>query len=501
MRIKRGLRLIVGGILVAAGLTLFSESATAKEFGDSLRYSGEIGATFSGGSHTPFWMVNGQNGFSSLNKNNAWLRLGLFHDLDHDKKFTWGAGVDFGVAVNFNNVFIPQQLYGEVKYRALYAMIGQKQLGDDIIDTDLSSGGLTVSNNARPIPQVRIGILDYADFWGCKGWFAVKGYLAYGIFTDNGWIKRWTSPQSKYVLNSLYASRAIYFRFGNEKKFPLVGELGNKMDSQFWGTYYSAEKNGERLVTKYPHTFKAFLKGMIPMAGSSDTPAGEQMNVQGNYLGNWAFALGWYDPKGWSVKAYYEHFYEDHSMLTFDYPWKDGLWGIQGKLPKNPYLTEAVLEFLYTKDQGGPVYFDHNQQIDYQVSGRDQYYNNSFYNGWMNYGYAIGNPLLISPIYNDPHYLRFLHTRLEAWNFGFSGNPSSQVDWKLKLSVINSWGTYNNPTPKILKDVSLLAQVNWHPARLKGWQGGLSFGLDRGNLIGQSFGFGISISKVGFIKY
>lgn len=501
MPFNKGKGLLLSGMLSLAMIFGTVSQGYAREFGDSLRYSGEIGATFSGGAHTPFWMVNGQDGFSSIKKNNGWLRLGIFHDLDHNKKFSWGAGVDLGVAANFTNVFIPQQIYAEIKYRCLYAMAGQKEMGDDIIHNDLSSGALTVSNNARPIPQIRIGIFDYADFWGCKGWFAVKGYLGYGMFTDNGWIKKWVSPQSEYTLNTKYATRALYFRFGNEKKFPLVGEFGNRMDSQFGGTMYYPEKDGERKVYHHPGGIKAWIKGMIPLAGGSDTALGEQNNVEGNYLGNWAFALGWYDPRGWSVRAYYEHFYEDHSMLTFDYPWKDGLYGIETKLPKNRWVSDIVAELLYTKDQAGPVYYDHTPEIDYQVSARDGYYNNYLFNGWQNYGYSIGNPLMIAPIYNNNGFMEFFHNRVVAWNVGLKGSPSPQVDWKLRVTGINSWGTYDIPTKKILKDVSLLAEVKYHPLRLKGWEGTLSFGMDRGNLVGQSFGFGISIAKVGFIKF
>ncbi len=37
-------------------------------------------------------------------------------------------------------------------------------------------------------------------------------------------------------------------------------------------------------------------------------------------LGSWNFALAWKPKSDWSVKLYYQHFYEDHSMLFFDYP-------------------------------------------------------------------------------------------------------------------------------------------------------------------------------------
>lgn len=482
-------------IIALCGLT-----AAAHEFNDSLRYRAEIGSTFSAGEHTPFWMVNDHYGFSGIKKNNAWIRAGIFHDLDKEKRLSWGAGVDLGIALNFERVFIPQQIYAEVKYRCLNAMIGQKEMEDDVVTSDLASGAMTVSRNARPIPQFRIGIFDYADFWGCKGWFAVKGYLAYGMFTDNGWLKKWVSPASQYTLNQLYATRAIYFRGGDARQFPLVGELGLRMDSQFGGTTYFAEKDGVRAVRKNPSDWKAWVKGMIPMGGDSSTPIGEQMNVQGNFLGNWSFSLGWYDSKGWSVRAYYQHFFEDHSMMFFDYPWKDGYWGVVGKLPKNNFVSEILAEYLTTRDQAGPVFFDHNSNINHQVSGVDSYYTNTWYQSWNNYGMAIGNPFLISPIYNSDHSNTFLHNRVQAWNIGLKGEPSPQVNWKLRVSGIRSWGSYFNPTATVLHDFSMLAEVKYHPMRLKGWEGSFSVAFDKGNLIGDNFGIGITIAKVGFIR-
>lgn len=484
-------------------ISAIAPQAEAREYGDSLRYRGEVGATFASGDHTPFWMVSDRHGFSSLTKNNGWIRAGIFHDMDRSKRFSWGAGVDLGVGYNMQRVFIPQQIYAEVKYRCLDAMIGQKEMLDDICDSELSSGGMTVSGNARPIPQLRIGIFDYADFWGCKGWFAVKGYLGYGMFTDSNWIKSYATPSMFYTTNILYATRAIYFRFGNKEKFPLVGELGMRMDSQFGGKKYgpAGEDGVHPLIYSNPTGIKAWIKGMIPMGGDESTVAGERLNVQGNFLGNWSFALGWYDPRGWSVKAYYQHFFEDHSMMTFDYAWKDGFWGLQGILPANPVLTEAVVEFLTTKDQSGPVYYDHTPSLNFQVSGRDQYYNNYIYTSWTNYGMGIGNPLIVSPLYNSPRFLQFKHTRVKAFNMGLRGNPTPQIDWKLRLSTISSWGSYEYIPSYVMHDVSMLAQVNWHPGRLKGWTGSLSVGFDSGDLIGKSFGVGISIAKTGFIKF
>lgn len=492
-------KLLVIGLLLAS---CSSVPAFGREFGDSLRYRGEIGVTFSDGAHTPFWMVSDHYGFSGLQKNNGWIRAGIFHDLDHDKRFSWGAGVELGGAYNFQEAFIPQQIYAEVKYRCLNAMIGQKEMPGDLMTSDLSSGNLTASSNARPIPQFRIGIFDYADVWGCKGWFAVKGYIGYGMFTQNRWMKdHYRDYGSAYTLNQLYCTRAIYFKFGDKRQFPLVGELGLRMDSQFGGTTYTYSEKDGWSKRKNPSDLKAWIKGMIPLGGESSTPMGEQLNVQGNFLGNWTFALGWYDPNGWSVKAYYQHFFEDHSMLFFDYPWKDGLWGLEGHMPKNPFISEAVIEYITTRDQSGPAYYDHTPALNHQVSSVDQYYNHYIYQTWSNFGYAMGNPFLISPIYNGGHQNEFLHNRIDAWNIGLKGDPTRQVSWKLRMSGINSWGTYSKPTRHVLHDFSMLVQASWHPAKLKGWEGTLTFALDNGNLIGKSAGFGITISKTGFIKF
>ena len=67
--------------------------------------------------------------------------------------------------------------------------IGSKERHSEFNNPLLSSGGLTFSGNARPIPQVRIGIPEYTLVPGTKSWLAFKGHIAYGLFTDDGWQK------------------------------------------------------------------------------------------------------------------------------------------------------------------------------------------------------------------------------------------------------------------------------------------------------------------------
>lgn len=474
--------------------------ASFAEWNDSIQYRAEVGTSLSAGEHTPLWLNANRFGFSSTERNNVWLRLSAFKYIDDSKRFDWGAGVDLGVAHRLQSTFMPQQLYAEVKYRCLDAMIGAKEIDDNFLDRSLSSGSLTQGWNARPIPQVRIGIFDYANVWGCNEMFAVKGHVAYGMFTDNWWIRRWANPEFNYALNTLYCSRAIYFRGGNAEKFPLEGELGLVMDSEFGGKTWIATGGGEGHWEKHPTYPKAWFKALIPMKGGSDTSWGEQTNVEGNFLGNWSMSLKWQDPRGWMVRLYYQHFFEDHSMLFFDYPWKDGLYGVQAKLPKNRIVSDIVYEFLYMKDQAGPVYWDHTPEIDYQISGRDEYYDHYIYNGWQHWGQGIGNPLLTSPLYNSDHNIYFYSTRVISNHLGFKGDPSDQVSYRVLASHTRSWGTYYVPFERAKANFSWLAEVKYHPAKLKGWEASLSLAMDHGSLIGNSFGAQLSISKTGWIK-
>ncbi len=469
---------------------------TKAEWNDSIRYKGEVVFDFAGGKHTPFWLMNNQYGLSSIEKNNGYLRLGTFKDLDRTKKFSWGVGVDLAVGYRMQSVFNIQQLYGEVKYRCLDLMVGSKEIPGFISDPELASGNLLYANNARPIPQVRAGIFDYADFWVCKGWFAVKGYIAFGKFTDNNWIKHWVNPDTKYTLGTLYHSKAIFFRGGNSNKFPLEFELGMEMATEFGGTTYNYPSIGEKL--KMPKTLKNWLKAIIPMGGGSDTPDGEQQNVEGNMLGTWNFALSWNPKTDWSVKVYYEHFFEDHSMLTFDFPWKDGLYGIQAKLPKNRWISDIVYEYLYMKDQSGPVFWNHTPEINEQVSGLDNYYNHYIYNGWQHWGMGIGNPLIIAPIYNADHHLFLSSTRMWGHHLGFKGHPLDELGYRILMSYQKSWGTYLHPFEKVKSSFNLLAEVSYAPKKLKGWKLDLSYGFDSGSLIGNSYGIRLKICKSGW---
>lgn len=463
---------------------------------DSIRYLGEVRATFSGGKNTPFWLVSNLQGLGSPEKNYGYVRGALFRDINKEKRFSWGGGIDLSGAWRSSSPFYIHQLYGEVKYRSLGAMLGSKEIWGEFSNPKLSSGNLLYSGNAMPIPQLRLGIFDYANFWGTNGWFAVKGYISYGMFTDSGWQRSWAEEGSKRTKNVMYHSKGLWLRGGNPSKFPLTGEIGIEMATQFGGKAY---KNGESL--DLGHGLKNWFKAFFPSTTKKKTFLGEQTSVEGNMVGAYNIALSWLPQSDWSIKAYFQHYFEDHSQMTFEYGWKDGLWGVEAQLPRNPFVTSVVYEFLCSKDQTGAVNNDSSDKIPEQVSGRDNYYNHSIYTGWQHWGMGIGNPLAISPIYNRNHNICFFDTRIVAHHLGVEGDPTPELNYRILLSFSKNWGTYQYPTPEVLDNFNGMLELTWKPGKLKGWYGSAAVACDTGKLLGKSFGAMITIGKTGKIFF
>ncbi len=471
---------------------------------DSLRWEASLTAEAGSGEFAPFWFSSNTYGMGSIKPNNLRLEAGIYKDMCRDNRWSWGAGLELAGGIAQQQPFHIQQAYGEIRYRCLDLMVGQKEIPGYGVDPELSTGNLLFSNNAMPIPQIRAGIFDYADIWGTRGWLGIKGYLCYGKFTDNRWLRDWVHDGA-YPQGLLFHSKGLWLRNGNAEKFPLVFEAGIEMATQFAGEawYWNSDRT-ELLHVKAPSGLKSFWKALVPMAGDESTVAGEQVNVQGNFVGTWSYVLSWNPKADWSLKAYYLHMFEDHSMLYIEYPWKDGLYGVEATLPKNRWVSRVVGEFLYTKDQTGPILWDKTDKIPVQVSGNDHYYAHYIYGAWQNWGRIIGNPLVLSPIYNSSHSLTPRSNRLWALNLSLTGNPTDELAYRLRLTYSRNWGSYHIPLPEVEDCFSMLAEIKWRPQSiraLRGWEGTLSIGADGGDMPGNSFGMRLSVSRTGLIRF
>jgi hypothetical protein len=476
-------------------------SAQERSLFDSLQYRAELQGTLAGGDHSPLWLNANKYGLSSLKKANGYIRGAIQRPLSNDDGRRWGVGygVDLALAAGFTSTLVIQQAYFEGRWLKGVLTVGAKEQPMELKNQELSSGSQTLGINARPVPQVRIALPDYWSIPGTRNWLALKGHIAYGKTTDDGWQKDFKAPNTRYTENTLFHSKAGYLRIGPKN---ITFEFGLEMASQFGGKSYTYE-NGVETVYENSSSLKAFWNALIP--GGSDATDGNFKNVEGNQLGSWVMRLN-FDQPTWNIGVYADQFFEDHSMMThfsksgdgyFRYDFKDWLLGVELKLKQTRWLEGVVVEYLYSKYQGGPVYHDHTANVDIQISGRDNYYNHHLFTGWQHWGQVMGNPLYRSPLYNDDRKIEVEHNRFKAWHLGFNGSPIDGLHYRVLATWQRSFGSYYYLPPTPVENVSLLAEASY--ALRHGWLVKGAFAMDNGKLRGESYGVQLSVIKTGII--
>lgn len=162
----------------------------------------EYGAALHTGDNTPLWQVSNQQGLTSLD-NNTYIRGGISykHQLG---KWKFEEALDLVAAAGFSTTsFIVQQAYVDIRYKWFGFFAGSREQNSPLLNQELSSGGMTWSGNARPIPQVQIGIPEYVQLLPRLG---LKGEISYGWFTDNKYQREQVGEKYWYTKSIKYRS-------------------------------------------------------------------------------------------------------------------------------------------------------------------------------------------------------------------------------------------------------------------------------------------------------
>ena len=287
---------------------------------DAVEWKVSTQTTISSGDNNPFWLNANKYGLSSLDTSNGYLRASLAKNATVDSlgQFKWGGMVDIATAFNYSSTFIVQQAFLEGRWKKGVLTIGSKEYPMELKNQSLSTGSQTLGINARPVPQVRVALQDYWTLPFANGWMAIKGHVAFGMTTDQGWQKEFTHLKSRYTESALYHSKAGYLRIADtKKKRPLSLTLGLEMAAQFGGTTYIFDQYGKMLVLENDKGIDAFLTALFP--GGADTNETVYQNARGNIVGSWVGRLDLDYPE-WSLGIYADHYFEDHSsMFLLDY--------------------------------------------------------------------------------------------------------------------------------------------------------------------------------------
>lgn len=395
-----------------------------------------------------------------------------------------------------------QQLYFDVNYRSLFLTIGLKEAGSKMLNDRLSSGDMTLSANARPMPGAKAGFISPQNIPFTNGWVQISGELGYYKQTDSDWLENHYDYKNHFITTDLwYHYKYCYFHTKPSQPFSVT--VGMQAASQFGGvmnTYINGELYSSVDMTP---TAESFYRAFIP--GSGGTNLGDQVYYEGNHVGSWDI-MGRYRLKNNSeIKAYYQSPWEDGSGIGMMNGF-DGLYGVEYKSASSKgIVTGAVVEYIELMNQGGPIHWAPNDfpgtPLTEQATGADNYYNNYAYNGYQYYGMSLGSPVLKSPIYNQDGYMAFTDTRLRSIHVAVEGSPIENWAYRAKFSYTDSWGTIFRPYSKIRNNISAMLECvySWHNIPGLNIKGQLA--LDRGDLFGNNFGLLLSVSYRGLLKF
>ncbi len=471
-----------------------------------IEYEASVTASEASGNFAPFYISSLRQG-TLTQRYNTLLGLRVRHEMDSTQRFSWSYGVaamgGFSSKLPYDR-FIPdgetggewttrdcrpasiwlQELYGSVKYRSLQLLVGMKERGSDWLDNELTSGDLMQSGNARPVPQVRGGFIDFQDIPLTNGWVQITGSIAYGKFFQDSWLRdHYNHYNSHITTGQLYTYKDIFLRSNPQK--PLSVMIGAQIAGLFGGTT-TVYKNGRvSSVTHNGETLKDFWNMFIPTEGSGD------MFYEGQTLGSWNFMARYRFQSGHQLKGYFQWLWEDGSSMGRCNKW-DGLWGVEYDAPAPWWIDGAVVEYIDFRDMSGPIHWapglNAGTTVTGEATGGDDYYNNYFYNSYANLGMAMGTPMAMSPIYNTDGYPQFLLNRFHGFHVGVKGRLAKGLRYRVKAGYRRAFGTPLLPLPKPVHSTMALIEGVYSLPEVPGLDITAQIGLDRGEMPGNSFG-------------
>lgn len=364
----------------------------------------------------PFWLEANQWGlYDNSPLQNS---FGLSAEEERPLLGDWRVGVHADVDAYVSSDGYEPRIrfaYGQVSWRDWELKGGAfaQEIGE-LPFPDLSTGSMSVSGNARPIPKVQLSLVDFMSIPGTDDFVQIKGGISHGWFTGE-----------RVIDDALLHEKWGYAKLGKPEQMNLSVGLVHQVQ---WG--------GEVVPVSWDNYWRVFTS----RSGSEEALVTDQLGNIGNTVGIWDFGLS-LPFERFTLQGYYHHYFE----LLYGVKFRnglDGLWGLAAEIDHDTSLPRRfVFEYFDTRYQGGP-YHNPNQilsdlGIDATVDGRfgvggglHNYYSHGvFRNGWTHRDRILGSPLIIAT--GEGENLRIASNRVEAIHFGFSGQFTSLLKYRL----------------------------------------------------------------------
>lgn len=408
---------------------------------DSSRLQSDITllSTYGTSKDQSFWLTHNRWGiFDDASANGLFLGSATYN-INKDKTFSLGAGLDVVARTSANSKVYIQQGYIESKLGFVHLEVGRKQSIHGIDLGELSSGSVAISNNTVPIPSIVVSVPEFTEIPYTFGLLEFKGHFTHGWLDD-----------SRFVTEAYFHNKSFHVQLGGD--FWING---------YWGINHTAIWGGNSPIHgELPSSLSDFLRVVVAKEGADGSPANE-VNALGFHSGVW----------DWGIKAsfgqakahlYYQHIFTDGSGMRYRNKF-DGLWGARVENPfQQKYITEILYEFVYTLHQSGPGLSDPNPNdqpwfcdkpnCGYPYGGRDNYYNNSMYRSGHSYlGMSLGSPFFmtqhqldkVDPSIQTYSSVHFVSNRNIVHHFGVKGEVLPTLSYRFMTSYVRYFGTYN----------------------------------------------------------
>jgi len=381
--------------------------------GDDWTYAATVSATGSPGGALPFWLYANQYGTVAPASANVGLRL------QAHRPFTRASGLDYSVGAEVvgrrsdPSAAYVHELYGRLRYGAFQLTVGRREQVISRIDTSLSLGGTTWSQNATPPPKVSLSSDGYLPVPGTDGLLAVSGYLAHG------WLE-----SDRFVRDALVHDKYVYVRL-RPPGLPVTAHAGVTHHAMWGGTHPQRGPLPEGIEDW----------AYVVTGRSKQTDEGvRRTNV--NHLASYDFSLNT-TVRGVQGRAYRQFYHEDLPSLRFRNPW-DGLWGLSLRRPDGDALVTGLLwEHLRMTR--------HNAKFsEGEERGSDKYYHHTVYRGgWTYHGRTLGVPLLTTPSTTpgvDDRLPGIANSIVVAHHVGLEGHVAPDLSYTLLGTYSRNYG-------------------------------------------------------------
>ncbi len=479
---------------------------------------GSVSGNAGSGDFAPYYMMSNEGGVLTQPKALT-LRAKAHKELDLSKRFSYAFGADVvgGYASEYSQYDMAlkapaaqgshpssiwlQQLYAAVKFRGVFLTAGIKERTSPLLNHRLGVGDYIQSNNARPVPQVRAGFVDFQNIPFTNGWVQIQGEIAYGKYFQDSWLEDHFTFHTGQISKDEYINyKRCYFRTKPSQPFSVT--VGMQAVTEFGGTRYRYRKGELKDVDAYDVKFKDIIKSFIPREGGSNP--GDAAYHYGNTLGSWDFVARYRLKDDTELKAYFQWPFEDGSgigkMNGFD-----GIWGLEYKGPRaDAVVSGVVLEYIDFTNQSGPIHWAPadmpGTEFTDQATGGDSYYTNFRCNPYMNFGMSQGTPFIPSTIYNRQGNNELPDNRIRGFHLGVAGRIYGPLDYRMLVSYRKSWGTYAIPRTSIAEETSFMLEGVYRFRQVEGLSVKGQVAFDKGGLIGDNFGVLLSVNYRGIFN-